>query len=76
MFRDTRGLVFDLDGTLVDSRANIVRHLNDALAERGLPTHATADIAKWVGEGARHLVTRAVPASGRIDEVFDAFRGR
>ena len=76
MFREALGLVFDLDGTLVDSIADIAHHLNDALAERGLPTHATADIARWVGEGARHLVTRAVPSSGMIDEVFDALRAR
>jgi len=76
MFRDVRGLVFDLDGTLVDSIADIAHHLNDALAERGLPTHATSDIAKWVGEGARHLVARAVPGSGVIDEVLEAFRVR
>jgi phosphoglycolate phosphatase len=76
MFRDVRGLVFDLDGTLVDSIADIAHHLNDALAERGLATHPTADVAKWVGEGSRHLVARAVPASGLIDEVLEAYRAR
>lgn len=76
MFRDARGLVFDLDGTLVDSIADIAHHLNDALAERGLPTHAISDIKRWVGEGSRHLVARAVPAAGLIDEVLEAYRAR
>ena len=76
MFRDVRALVFDLDGTLVDSIADIAHHLNEALAERGLPTHGRTEVTRWVGEGARHLVTRAVPSAARIDEVFAAFRAR
>ncbi|HSN29091.1 MAG TPA: HAD-IA family hydrolase [Kofleriaceae bacterium] len=76
MFRDARALIFDLDGTLVDSIADIAHHLNDALAERGLPTHDVATVAQWVGEGARHLVMRAVSQASLVDEVFAAFRVR
>ena len=76
MFRDARALIFDLDGTLVDSIADIAHHLNDALAERGLPTHDLASVSQWVGEGARHLVTRAVSRATLVDEVLAAFRVR
>ena len=76
MFRDARALIFDLDGTLVDSIADIAHHLNDALAERGLPTHDQATVAQWVGEGARHLVMRAVSQAALVDEVLAAFRVR
>jgi phosphoglycolate phosphatase len=74
MFRDVRALVFDLDGTLVDSIGDIASHLNAALTERGLPTHTQAQIAEWVGEGVRHLVTRAVLSSAHVDDVLAAFR--
>ncbi|MBV8760594.1 MAG: HAD-IA family hydrolase [Deltaproteobacteria bacterium] len=76
MFRDARALIFDLDGTLVDSIADIAHHLNDALAERGLPTHAPESVAQWIGEGARHLVMRAVSQATLVDEVLAAFRTR
>ncbi len=76
MFRDARALIFDLDGTLVDSIADIAHHLNDALAERNLPTHDVATIAQWVGEGARHLVMRAVSQAALVDEVLAAYRAR
>ena len=73
MFRGARAVIFDLDGTLVDSIADIAHHLNAALAERGLPTHALPSIATWVGEGARHLVECAAPAV-RVDDVLAGFR--
>lgn len=71
-----RALVFDLDGTLVDSLGDIARHLNDALAERGLATYDTAQIGQWVGEGTDTLVSRAVARPELRDEVAAAYRAR
>lgn len=71
-----RALVFDLDGTLVDSLGDIAHHLNDALAERGLATHAPAQIGTWVGEGTDKLVERAVARAELRDEVAAAYRAR
>ena len=71
-----RALVFDLDGTLVDSLGDIAHHLNDALAERGLPTHDPAQIGAWVGEGTDKLVERAVARPELRDEVAVAYRAR
>jgi phosphoglycolate phosphatase len=71
-----RALVFDLDGTLVDSLGDIAHHLNDALAERGLATHDPAQIGHWVGEGTDKLVERAVARPELRDEVAVAYRAR
>jgi phosphoglycolate phosphatase len=71
-----RALVFDLDGTLVDSLGDIAHHLNDALAERGLATHDPAQIGHWVGEGTDKLVERAVSRPELRDEVAVAYRAR
>jgi phosphoglycolate phosphatase len=72
-----RGLIFDLDGTLVDSLQGIAASLNKALLDAGLPTHDLADIRGFIGNGARILVTRAAPQgaeSGLIDELEAAFK--
>jgi phosphoglycolate phosphatase len=71
-----RALVFDLDGTLVDSLADIAHHLDDALAERGLATHDITHIGDWVGEGTDVLVARAVARPELRAEVAAAYRAR
>jgi phosphoglycolate phosphatase len=71
-----RALVFDLDGTLVDSLGDIAHHLDDALAERGLATHDVTQIGHWVGEGTEALVAHAVARPELRDEVAAAYRAR
>jgi phosphoglycolate phosphatase len=61
-----RAVVFDLDGTLVDSLGDIADAMNHALAHHGLPTHPEADYLRFVGEGVKALVRQAVP-TGRED---------
>jgi phosphoglycolate phosphatase len=56
-------IVFDLDGTLVDSAADLAIAVNDMLAARGLRTWSVGDIRRWIGEGAERLVARALTAS-------------
>lgn len=56
------GLIFDLDGTLVDSLAGIAFSLNHALTEAGLPTHPLSAVRGFIGNGARILIERAAPA--------------
>lgn len=55
------GLIFDLDGTLVDSLQGIAASLNRALALSGLPTHPAAVVRGFIGNGAQVLVQRAAP---------------
>lgn len=72
--RDARAIIFDLDGTLVDSLDDIVLHLNATLAERGLPAHSRAEIGAWVGHGAEQLVRRAIADPVVAVEALAAFR--
>ena len=63
------GLIFDLDGTLVDSLAGIAASLNHALAAAKLPTHSLSMVRGFIGNGARILIQRAAPASADEDLV-------
>ncbi len=58
-------LVFDLDGTLVDTAPDIVRALNAVLAGEGLPPMTTETALSMVGRGARVLIRSAFAAVGR-----------
>ena len=53
-------LIFDLDGTLVDSLPGIAASLNRALALHGLRSHSHAAVRGFIGDGAKMLVTRAL----------------
>ncbi len=55
-----RALIFDLDGTLVESLPGIAASLNRSLALHGLPGHGDAAVRGFIGDGARMLVTRAL----------------
>jgi phosphoglycolate phosphatase len=59
-----RFIVFDLDGTLVDSRRDLAESANALLAACGCPTQSEAAIGRMVGDGAATLVARAFAASG------------
>jgi phosphoglycolate phosphatase len=56
-----RALIFDLDGTLVDSREDLATAGNHARAALGLPALATAEVAMMVGDGAATLIERLTP---------------
>jgi phosphoglycolate phosphatase len=55
------GILFDLDGTLIDSRADLALAVNLTRAELGLPPLPQAQVVGYVGEGVRTLLTRALP---------------
>jgi len=54
--------LFDLDGTLADTLADIADSTNHVLAARGLPTHERDAYRMFVGEGVAKLVARVLPA--------------
>lgn len=58
---DAPTLFFDLDGTLIDSRADIANSVNLTRADYGLPPLPLEAITKMVGNGARQLMLRAMP---------------
>jgi len=57
-------LVFDLDGTLVDSVPDLRAALNQMLRERGRPPLSAPQVKRMVGDGVPTLVARALTASG------------
>jgi phosphoglycolate phosphatase len=56
-----RAAIFDLDGTLADTLADIATAMNRALASLELPTHRLESYRTFVGEGVEHLADRALP---------------
>ncbi len=62
-FMKFRCLLFDLDGTLVDSRADITNSVNLTLAELNRPTLSDETIHQFIGEGVRLLLERALRAT-------------
>ena len=69
-----RAVIFDLDGTLVDSLSDIGAALATALTAHGLPAPSVEQLKAMIGEGARVLVERAVCERGDVSAVFESFR--
>jgi phosphoglycolate phosphatase len=59
-------IVFDLDGTLVDSAPDLIATLNTILAREGLPAVAFATARNLVGGGARHMIERGLAAAASL----------
>ena len=59
---DIRAVLFDLDGTLADTLADLANATNSALSQVGCPTHPVDSYRYRVGDGARELCARALPA--------------
>ena len=60
-------VIFDLDGTLLNTIADLSEAVNHALKLRGLPLHSLEEITKMVGHGVRNLIMQALPAELRDD---------
>ena len=69
--------IFDLDGTLLDTLDDLVSAVNYALRTYGMPEHSRDAIRRFVGNGVRMLMIRAVPdgeQNPKFEEVFETFR--
>jgi len=72
-------IVFDLDGTLIDTAPDLIATLNLILAGEGLPAVAYDDARRMIGGGARGMIQRALEAECRtptkadVDRMFGAF---
>ncbi len=71
-----QAIIFDLDGTLVDSLEDIAAALGGALADAGLARPPIELVRGWIGDGAHSLVRRAVDGRADVDAVLAAFRER
>ena len=63
-------LIFDLDGTLVNSLYDLADAVNKALSDNGFPVHGYDEYRYFVGNGAKKLIERALPA-GTEESVRD-----
>ncbi|MFP3043279.1 HAD family hydrolase [Treponema primitia] len=64
-------IIFDLDGTLVDTIGDIAASMNHALEEGGFPSLTRESYAKIVGNGLKNLATQALPSSARDEKTVD-----
>ena len=67
-----RVLVFDLDGTLIDSSVDLCNSVNAALEHVARPTLPNALIASYIGDGAAMLVRRALGDPDDLDSLYPA----
>ena len=71
----TRLAIFDLDGTLVDSREDLYLAVRHALAALDLPPRSLEEVVSFVGEGAARLVGRAIaPQDHLLEPALAAWR--
>ena len=63
--------IFDLDGTLLDTLTDLAASCNYALRTHGMPEHSIDDVRRFVGNGVRKLMERAIP-DGEANPDFEA----
>ena len=69
--------IFDLDGTLLDTLGDLAASVNYALRTHGMPAHSIDDVRRFVGNGVRKLMERAVPEGATnplFEDTFATFR--
>ena len=70
-------IIFDLDGTLLDTRSDLASSLNMALSANGVRTLERDTVISYVGNGARKLVERAIAGTGReqdLPQILEDYR--
>ncbi len=66
---EIKAVIFDLDGTLIDSIEDIADANNQMLSEFGFPEHEVKEYIKWIGNGARLLVEASLPPKERGEDI-------
>lgn len=64
-----RTVIFDLDGTLLDTLEDLADSLNSVLQEKGFPTHSLDAVRYFVGSGPTKLVSRALPETMQNEDI-------
>jgi len=67
-----KAVIFDLDGTLVDSLHDLADSLNIVLKNYNFPTHSYENHQSFIGSGIRSLVERALPINHRDEKQIDS----
>ena len=74
---NVKAIVFDMDGTLLDTLQDLTNAANVALTKYGLPEKTVAEVCKVVGNGARNLVKGIVPEGERhpdFEAIFEDYK--
>ena len=69
--------IFDLDGTLLNTINDLAASTNYALRSAGMPEHSVDDVRRFVGNGVKKLMERAIPDglnNPDFDETYATFR--
>jgi len=69
-----KAIIFDLDGTLLDTLSDLAISMNKVLEKKGFPTHPVADYRFFVGEGAARLVEKSLPKDKITDKLINNLR--
>ena len=67
------GILWDLDGTLLDTLEDLADAVNYALTHFGYPERTIEEVRRFVGNGARRLMALAVPEGADADAAFEVF---
>ena len=68
-----RAVIFDLDGTLIDSLGDLADSMNAVLKEDSLPTHPVDSFRYFIGDGVVNLVKRALPKEKHDPEILESY---
>ncbi|MBO5078883.1 MAG: HAD family hydrolase [Oscillospiraceae bacterium] len=71
------GILFDLDGTLLDTLEDLQDSVNYALAQYGCPPRTLTEVKEFIGNGARKLIERSLPGKENdpdVDEVLATYQ--
>lgn len=66
-----KGIIFDLDGTLVNSLEDISDAMNTVLTNLNYPTHTYDTYQYFIGSGLRNLVSKALPVSNNTEDQIE-----
>lgn len=69
------GILWDLDGTLLDTLEDLYDTVNETLAHFGLPGRTLEEVRCFVGNGARRLLELSLEGRLDVDQVWDTFHG-
>ncbi len=75
--KEACGVIFDLDGTLLDTLADLVNGVNHILKKYNCPVRTAKEIRWFLGYGSRVLMQRSLPENfdkDRFEEVFEEFK--
>lgn len=63
-----KAVIFDLDGTLLNTLSDLTDAVNHGLAVRGFPRHTEDEVRRYAGDGVKQLIARACPAIATDDD--------